>query len=308
MDPEPDATGVATDAWVTVEFSEGVSGVDVTTLRVSELASPAPVTTSVFYDVHDNAATLVPLQQLREGTSYEVSVGPGIVDYAGQPLEPATWTFTTLADQGPPTILVMVPADGDTGVRITAPSIFVGFSEPMVGISPASFYLTDATGVVPATLRIDPVNRVHLTTGTLAPHTTYTLHLTEAITDTSGNPLVGAPLAFTFTTGDDIVPPTIVAQTPAPNDTQVPLTTWISVRFSEPMIGASASTLLLEHAGTPVEGTIAYFAGAMVARLTPDAPLLPNATYVVKLTPGLTDTAGNPVSSGTVVWAFTTGP
>ncbi|NVB79169.1 MAG: Ig-like domain-containing protein [Kofleriaceae bacterium] len=302
--PGRDEIAVATNAFVSVVFSEGVAGVDATTMRLA--SSGIPVSATVHYDTSGSLGTLVPSTPLRESTVYEVSVGPGISDYANNPIEPVQWSFMTVTDLGPPEITAMTPVDDAVGVDITTP-ISIRFSEAVEGISPASFYVTDANGVVPGTIDFFPQNAVRLTSMTRTPYTTYTFHLTRAIVDSTGNPLVGAPLAFKFTTGADTVAPTIIAQTPAPNDSNIPLSISISVRFSEPMIGASASTLILDRAGTAISGTVEYFPETRVARLTPSAPLMPHTAYAVKVTSGITDTTGNPVTSGTIVWAFTTG-
>jgi hypothetical protein len=306
MAPRADESGVATNVRVSVAFSEQVKDVDPSTLRLSSGEFHVPVSADVIYDSVNRVGMLVPSRPLRHATLYEVSVGGGIRDTANNPIEPTSWSFMTMTDQEPPEVDSVVPAHGSTTASLTSP-IVVRFSEKVAGITSTSFYLTDANGVVPGTFGLVGETAVSLTTMPRTPHTSYTLHLTSAIVDVVGNPLFGAPFAFTFSTGDDNVPPTIIAQTPAPNDTNIPLSISISVRFSEPMIGASESTLLLEDAGTPIAGTVTYFPDTRVARLTPNAPLMPHTAYVVKLTPGLTDSAGNPVTSGTLVWAFTTG-
>lgn len=76
--------------------------------------------------------------------------------------------------------------------------------------------------------------------------------------------------------------------------------------FSEAMDGTTINptTFKLEDSGNlPVSGSVTY--SELIATFTPDAQLAPGATYIVTITTGITDIAGNPLVSD-VSWPITT--
>lgn len=307
MSPQPGESEVSTNTVITIVFSEPVTGVSNMTFSITPPGTGTPVGADIFYNNDTHAATLQPWRALRDGTVYNVEVGGDIEDYDFNRLRFVGWDFTTVADMTPPTVVVF-PPDGTANVDINFP-IYAMFSEEVAGVTPASLYVEDASGTaVPGSIGFGGETTMTWTPQTVfAPQSAYTVHLTSAITDFAGHPLAGTPLAFAFTTGNDNIAPSTIARTPAPGDLDIPTSISISVRFSEPMTGASTSTLLLEQAGSPVAGTVTYFSSTRVARLTPSAPLTAHTTYTVKITSGLTDIAGNPMTSGVVTWTFTTG-
>ena len=104
----------------------------------------------------------------------------------------------------------------------------------------------------------------------------------------------------------DTVAPTVVARTPAPGAVGASYDGAITADFSEPVSGASASTLLLKNsAGVTVAAAVSYAGASRRATLKPSAALAPEATYKVELTSGIKDAAGNPLGASS--WTFTTG-
>jgi hypothetical protein len=108
---------------------------------------------------------------------------------------------------------------------------------------------------------------------------------------------VGAP---------DRTRPTITSRAPKPNATSVATTTRVVVRFSEPVTGVSAKSLVLRDAVTrkAVAATVSYDAAARTATLRPKATLTKGRRYQVLVTASVADYAGNRLSPST--WTFTT--
>lgn len=307
--PYPDQNGVDPSVTISVVFSEAVTGVYEGTFRLGTGELHVPVPAFVQYDDVAHSATLIPSRALRPSTIYQVVVGEGIHDWSVMPLAPVAWTFTTADDLTAPALTSVFPPDRTIGVDPLS-SIFVSFTEEVAGLTANSFYIEEDGGTrVPGKFDvISDVTIMFTPTAGFTPLTHHTIHLTSAITDFVGHPLIGAPLSFGFTTGTDTAPPSIIARTPDVGDTGIPRSIAISVRFSEPMIGASTTSLVLEQNGTPVDGTVTYFPATRVARLVPSAPLAAGTTYIVRVRPGLTDVAGNPASPGDIAWPFTTAP
>jgi len=98
----------------------------------------------------------------------------------------------------------------------------------------------------------------------------------------------------------DTTPPTIITQIPAPDDTNVPITTNIQVTFSEPM-NKSATESAFSITPT-VAGSKSWQGNTLI--FNPTADLEYKKTYKVTITSSATDLAGNPLAH--TEWSFTT--
>lgn len=196
--PAAGASGVATGATVTVNFTEPVTANGGVTLAVvGGAVVPTTATTT------GSAVTLVPAGPLSPGTAYRVSVSTAVRDLAANPLASATTsTFTTASapptDTTAPTVTSVLPANGASGVP-TSSTVSVTFSEPVApngGISLA----VNGGAVVPTTATVSG-NTVTLTpSGPLGAGTAYRLNVATAVRDLAGNPLASGSFT-TFTTG-----------------------------------------------------------------------------------------------------------
>ena len=89
--------GVRRTANATATFSEPVTGVSGTTVRLSNVASGATISAVVSYNATTRVMTVNPSVTLGSLTQYRVTVGSvaGIRDTAGNPLVARSWIFTT---------------------------------------------------------------------------------------------------------------------------------------------------------------------------------------------------------------------
>jgi hypothetical protein len=108
---------------------------------------------------------------------------------------------------------------------------------------------------------------------------------------------VGAP---------DRTRPTITARAPKPDATKVATSTRVVVRFSEPVTGVSAKSIVLRDAVTrkAVAATVTYDAAGRTATLRPRAALAKGRRYQVLVAGTIADDAGNRLAPAT--WTFTT--
>jgi hypothetical protein len=199
--PANGATGVPPDVVLVASFSERVASVTPSTFLLED-ATGAPVAGTVGF-VSLTQESFTPSVVLAPSTVYTATLTSGVVDLKGNPLAnaPVTWTFTTGADTTAPTVVMRSPDVDATGVPLDA-TVFVQFSEAVIGVSITSVTLADAGGAVAGTTsQIDPRFARFVPDAPLAPNTTYTATLSTAISDPSGNVLAGAPVSWTFATG-----------------------------------------------------------------------------------------------------------
>ena len=329
----PIVTGVSTNARVSATFSKQMAAASITTTSFT-LACPAgaAVAATVSYDAATQVATLTPTSALPPSTTCVATVAATVTDTTGITLGTAfIWSFVTgtaaAVDTTRPTVIFTAPAAGAVGVA-TNSRISATFSEDMnpATISAASFTLTNTTAgaAVAGTVSYSAASRTAVfTPAALAVGSLFTVTVTSAATDTSGNALAGNRAVlpgpgnhvWTFTTGagGDTVSPTITAVSPPDLAAGVCLTSSVSATFSEPM---DASTLIaanfgVSDGGVAVSGTVSYEAASQVLSFKPTAAagFAAGRTFTATIVGGATgvkDLAGNAMAANRV-WSFTTG-
>jgi hypothetical protein len=309
--PAAGAANVALATSITATFSEAVAGVTSNTFTLTP-AGGAAVAANVTYNATTHVATLTPAASLTPTTSYTARLSSPIADSAGNPLATVSWSFTTTApppDTTPPTVTARTPPSGASEVDPAA-SVSATFSEDIAptSISAASVTLVGTSGVA-ATISYNAASRTVTIdpSAELSPSSTYTVHLTNAITDLFGNPL--APVSWSFTTAalaPDAAPPTIVSLSPADSATNVGVITAISATFSEPIDSATVTgvSFTLTSASGAVAAEIMYDPATRSATLLPHAPLAAGTTYTATIA-GVSDIAGNELADA-ASWSFTT--
>ena len=223
-------------------------------------------------------------------------------------------TATPVAgDTTPPTVTAVSPANDAINVAVGT-SVTVTFSEPvdLLTVTSGSFILSNlSTTVVVAP---DGLSATLTPLAPLTVETVYSVTVTSAVTDVAGNPLdqdagtIGLQPFISSFTSLDVTPPTIIGVAPVDLATDIPVTTAVTVAFSEPVNPASLSAATFAVSdGSPVAGSIAVAADGLSATFTPTANLEYGVLYTVTITTGITDLAGNPLTAG-LVSGFTTTP
>lgn len=101
----------------------------------------------------------------------------------------------------------------------------------------------------------------------------------------------------------DTTPPTVTAQSPATGATQVPISSSVTVTFSESVQSATISMVLRDPANNIVAGGTGYNDSTRTATFTPSVSLAATTTYTMTVS-GARDQIGNLMSP--VSWSFTT--
>lgn len=244
-----------------------------------------------------------------------------------------------------PTVISTDPIDGATGVPLNQ-IIRVTFDLDMDDNSvtrdqnhdgyPDNIRVRNtSTGTyIPGKVTYDPAGggtAIFTPAANLQPNITYEVTVRDRVLADNGCDLAcpdtnpkcdDGDYVFQFTTGaasGDTTPPTIIAASPAHGSTGNPVTTFLTINFSEPMDPGTITEqniTVVANSTTPVTGTVSYIAASQAATFTPTANLSPNTTYTVTVrTPQVKDVAGNglnvsnsPVSTSpaSYTWSFTT--
>jgi hypothetical protein len=319
VSPANGATNVPVTTAVNITFNEAMdaSTINGTTITLKNTATSAAVAGVVTYNTATHVATFTSNASLSNGTNYTVTVTTGVKDVAGNAMAGQfTSTFTTAAapDNTPPTVTSTSPANNATNVAIST-VVTATFSEAMdaTTINGTTFTLKVTSGgaAVAGTVAYDPATHVATFTPTtsLANNTGYTATITTGAKDVAGNALA-VNKVFTFTTIPDTTPPTVTATSPTNGATAVPITSVVTVTFSEAMdattINGTTFSLSVTSPSSAVAGAVTYDPATHVATFTPTVALTPSTNYTATVTTGAKDAAGNALSPGTVTFTFTT--
>lgn len=202
--PVTGATGVATDAPVTVQFATAMdaNSINGTTFSLATTGGTA-VPATVTYSSSTKTATLTPNAALSVGTGYTAKLTTGIRSDDGTALSAQqTWSFTTVTS-GAPVVTSTSPVNNATGVD-SGTSVQATFSTSMdqATITATTFTLTSAGGAaVPASVSYNDTTKTAtlVPTGPLTKGATYTATVTTGAKSSSNVPL-SSTKTWSFTT------------------------------------------------------------------------------------------------------------
>jgi hypothetical protein len=307
--PANNATGVEADADISAEFSEDMDSATINASTFKLSRGGVPVTGTVHYSA-DPGATFDPDSSLLANTQYTATITTGAEDRAGNALEADyTWSFTTGASPDPlaPVVVGTSPMGGAFNVAVSS-LITATFSEPLdpSTVTIATFTLDLGAVPVSGTVSFAGVTATFDPAVDLAPGSVYTATVTTDVTDLAGNHLA-ENFVWTFTTSPppDVVPPSVIAITPANGATGVAVDINVTATFSEAMNPATinASSFLVRHGGAPIPGVVGY--AGTTATFNPDGEFPFGAQLTATITTAAADLAGNALVTENT-WSFTT--
>ncbi len=282
-DPASNATGVATDARISLLFNDRVLPGTVTTsgFRLLHEATSRMVKGEMTVAADGRSATFIPTGGLEPSTRYQVQANSEITDLAGQTLSFFISTFTTAAggDTQPPAVVAVSPPNGATGVPVNA-RVAVRVSEPvsLLSMGTNAILLTTAGNPVAGSITTS-TDRQTLTftpSSPLAPSTAYAVQ-TGNFRDRSGNPVASVSSSFTTSASAvaDTTRPSVSTVSPLNNATGVSVTTPIVWTFNETIdpgtVNVGTMPVTVDGFTGSVPGT--YSVTGTVVTFTPSAPL-----------------------------------
>lgn len=222
-------------------------------------------------------------------------------DQVGNPLAsaPVAWSFTTLVvDDIAQQVQVVSPPAEAAAVALDA-AVAITFSEP-ISVATLAYTVTPDPGGWNAAW--DGQHRqVTLTHAPWSPVTRYTVTLAQA-RDLAGNPLAGAPVAWSFTTtAVDLLPPQVLVTFPTAGARGVPLTAGLVITFNEAI---SATTLVYAVTPDPGGWSAQWSPDRRVATLSHHT-FTPGIWYTVTVSQAQ-DLAGNDLAAAPVRWGYQT--
>ena len=291
--PAPDSSNIATNAVFTVVFSQPVVPLAILEDQVS---LPQPLTLEPNVEgtgewLNPSIYIFRPNTSLEGGQAYSAQVASFIAT-DGSNIAPYQWQFTTQ----PLEVVAVTPSALASGVLLDQ-AIEVIFNQPVnLATLQDAFQLVDPNGaIVEGTFRLssDGMSMVFQPSALLRINSLYRVILNA--------PVLSSVLDYSFTT----VPyPSIISTNPL--DDAVDADVWgIDIYFASPMDQESFYGKV--HLSPEPPNDITMYFERWDNSLRIGAPILPSASYVVTIDPGLRDIYGNEMSSGFEL-NFTTAP
>jgi hypothetical protein len=310
--PANNATGVATNATITLNYSKPIDPISVNASTIYIYSHQTGYQIAGAFAVNNTATTssvvFTPAAPVPAGTVVEVSPSYNccVRDYVGNDAGGGNFQFTTAntVDTTPPTVTSVTPANLTTGLGLNT-VITLMLSKPLnpSTINSANFAVFDGPSRLNTIINYSSgYTSVTLTPEGLTPSSTIIVTATSAVQDLSGNALVSSSafpnLEMEFTTGlpGSSTRPTVNAQRPATGATNVPVGSPVTLFLSEAMDPASTTgALVVSQNGLLVSGTPALDASGTVLTFTPGNPFAQGALIQAFLPSTALDIYGNPV-------------
>ena len=242
-----------TDPVVEVQFSEPLNPATVTSSTAFvQLSNTGAAISGTPVLLNNNTLLRIPLASLPLSVTnyYYVTLTTGIQDADGNAFAGDNYYFyvynTAVADNTPPTVQAVTPANLATGIGDNAPVRLV-FSKLVdtLTINPSTVSLLNGATVLPYTISFSTFNSGTQTTATFLPQaplpdsSTITVSLTggsSGIVDLAGNPLATQSTSFQTMAGADFNGPVVVKLSPDSHDNSgIPVNTTFTVVFNKPL-------------------------------------------------------------------------
>ena len=311
VSPANGATAVPASSAIVLTFNEAIdlTSVSDTTVPI-QVSNLGAVAGSYALDSTGMVLTFTPLSPLPGNATVSVSVlNQGVLDLSGNLSGSYYSTFTTGTgtDTTSPTVTMVTPSNGATGITPNTPVVLT-FSK---SLNPNTVTAGNLAVLVNGTVQPEGIsrsadNRVITLGGTSLPaSSTVTVLATTGLTDLSGNPLVN--FQSQFTTAATSVGPTVTSQRPGNGATLVPSTASVVLYLSQPMNASTLTGALhVSQNGVIVSGTTQVSDNGQVLQFFPSSSWLPSAVVQVFLDSSAQSVSG--INLNAYQSSFTTGP
>ncbi|MFZ5468608.1 MAG: Ig-like domain-containing protein [Myxococcota bacterium] len=296
------ALGVAARGPLTVTFSEGI---DPATALIDHFSiterGGAKVPFGFRYDAANERGVLTPSIPLGAGKTYDVQMGAGIRDLAGNALDAAAGSSTvsfTVDGQAPAIVSRSPAANSTVGTNVRVELELDEALDPSTLDADSLLLKAGNSSLLAAVWYDAPARRAYLQPAVSLGAGPHTVELSATrVADLAGN-LVGSGATYGFTVSTS--GPSVVGVTPcgAIVDVDDLGTQTILISFDRGVakVGGGAldgTAVKLRLNNADVAGAVGHSAGAASALVTPSVALAPGSVYEVQATTQVVDAATN---------------
>ncbi len=214
VSPLANATAVALNATISIDFSEVLNPATVTSSTFLLNQGSSAVSGTVAY--LGKTVLFTPAASLSTNSIYTVTITNQVADLAGNALAANyVWSFTTdsVVDSTAPVVQLVSPVDGSIAVALNR-SFTANFSEAMdpTTVTTSTFVLRQGTTLIPSTVAYSGTTAVLIPLADLEINTTYTATINTQVKDLAANTMA-ANYVWNFTTGQNQHEPVVLRTT-----------------------------------------------------------------------------------------------
>ncbi len=313
--PLNDSTGNGPNTVVTLVFSEALNYNTINSSNFQLYSGYSNLGASIGYSADRNIVTLS-YANLPYNSPITVSVGTGVLDLNGNHMaSPFTSTFTTIAKPATaaPTVVQLRPANGTSGVSLSAPiTIYTSSPVDSATVNATSLAVIEngvnipgsyAVGTAPATAEGQTI--VFTPTQPWSASGLVQVFLTSAVTDVWGNAFTAYSAQFNTQaqpSNPALTGPSLVSITPC-SDCYSALNSVVVATFDQAIAsGANTGNFYLltssNGSGTPIAGSVNQSASNPNQLELIPGTLAANTWYYVYLTTGIQNADGLGFAAG----------
>jgi len=310
--PANNAANAGLNTQVVITFSKAIDTSTVNANNFALFAGASRLSTSSTFSNDWRTVTLT-AGTLPAGSTIQVTVSNGVRDLSGNALADFSSSFTTMpfADANNPSVTGMRPANGVSGVPLTA-AVTLFLSKAMDPASTTAAVKVSQNGVLVSGTGVLSGNGQVLVFTPAAPfaaNSVIQVFLTGAALDTFGNALNSYTGSFVTLPDPTGTAPVVTGTIPGQTNTNAVLNPVIEIQYNKPLdpttVIAANAGLFIQFHNQPVAVNLSL-RGDRTVRMTPVQPLLAATNYTYQVGTGLKDTTGlSPVN--TYTQTFTTG-
>ncbi|HEX4955079.1 MAG TPA: Ig-like domain-containing protein [Thermoanaerobaculia bacterium] len=248
LSPPDGAAAVPVNVRVSVRLSEPVAITSVNTAAITLATGGNAVPGAVSVSSDRLVLTFVPALPLAPSAPYSVAVG-GFTDRAGNPVVPASASFTTAAsganDTGRPTVMSVSPVNGATGVDV-ATSVIWTFNEPVdptsVGLGSMPVTVDGFSGQLPGTYGVAGAQVTFVPLAPLPANQRVRPQVNfDGVRDFAGNGSNFSQTTFVTGAAADTTPPEVLLVTPLDGASEIGPNAEVVLTFTEPLDASTIS-------------------------------------------------------------------
>lgn len=332
MFPAPAAEMVNIDEKIKIRFNKRMNPGTFNIFNFALQDGAEYIFGKIEYIARTNTAVFTPAGKLKTGRKYRITVSEKIEDVFGERLSrDYSWEFTTLSavatakvkdmfkqpdaggkDAVGPNIIAVSPRDNEENVAAVS-QITAVFDEAVkdFSINSFTFRLLDGESETRGKIYYDALQKKAIFTPAqpLMEGRAYTAHVTGGVMDLAGNYLQREKKwKFIVGKGWNKRSPAVVRTVPDKGETDVDLSTAISVYFDRKMKSSSITpySFFVTDGVKSVQGRVIYEHETNKAVFAPWSTLAPNKLYNVTLAKTVEDIEGMGLAE-TMMWQFKTG-
>ena len=307
VNPFPGATNVPLNTLIQVQFNQALAAGSIScngssgSVTLYQSSTATYLTPTCTLTGNGQVINIAPTSNLASGSQYQVKVSNAVTNTSSVPVQPFSASFTagTAVDNAVPTITSEAPTNNATNIG-TNSLVSVNFNKAInpVSVTGSTIQLSGNSVIaVPSSISFTPdYTRVTIVPQAPLPTSTLMTLAVNGVTSQAGKSVATTTTTFTTAAQPDFAKPYVILSSVQSGQTNVPVNSVFSMKFSKAMdIGSFNAANVYVSGGILaqiVPSTVSWSADQTTIYLVPTSPLNVGDGYSL-CSSAMTDLDGN---------------